>query len=62
MGYSGTMKQAITLPLEDLAMLDQLCRDQRMNRDEAVEAAVRWYIERGGDLPTLDDPIDEIEP
>jgi len=56
------MKQAITLPLEDLAMLDQLCRDQRMNRDEAVEAAVRWHIERGGDLPTLDDPIDEIEP
>jgi metal-responsive CopG/Arc/MetJ family transcriptional regulator len=54
---------AATLPPEDLAALDRLCRDQRMSRDEAVETAVRWYIEREGDLPPVDDPIaDDIEP
>jgi metal-responsive CopG/Arc/MetJ family transcriptional regulator len=52
------MEQAIaaTLPPEDLAALDRLCRDQRMSRDEAVESAVRWYIEREGNLPPIDDP------
>jgi metal-responsive CopG/Arc/MetJ family transcriptional regulator len=51
------MEQAITasLPPDDLAALDRLCRDQRMSRDEAVETAVRWYIEREGDLPSIDD-------
>jgi metal-responsive CopG/Arc/MetJ family transcriptional regulator len=54
------MEQAITaaLPPEDLAALDRLCRDQRMSRDEAVETAVRWYIEREGDLPSIDDAAD----
>ena len=52
---------AIPLPPEDLAALDRLCRDQRMSRDEAVETAVRWYIEREGDLPSFDDP-EEPEP
>ncbi len=56
------MEQVITLPLEDLAVLDRLCRDQGVSRDEAVETAVRWYIERGGDLPDLDEALDEIEP
>ena len=49
-----------TLPPEDLAALDRLCRDLRMSRDEAVESAIRWYIEREGDLPSVDD-LDEIE-
>jgi metal-responsive CopG/Arc/MetJ family transcriptional regulator len=55
------MEQAITatLPSEDLAALDRLCRDQRMSRDEAVETALRWYIEREGDLPPIDDPAAE---
>ena len=59
------MEQAITasLPPEDLAALNRLCRDQRMSRDEAVETALRWYIEREGDLPSIDDPAaEEIEP
>jgi hypothetical protein len=55
------MEQAIaaSLPPEDLAALDRLCRDQRMSRDEAVETALRWYIEREGDLPPIDDPAAE---
>jgi metal-responsive CopG/Arc/MetJ family transcriptional regulator len=56
------MEIAATLPPEELAALDRLCRDQRMSRDEAVETAVRWYIEREGDLPSIDDlAADEIE-
>jgi metal-responsive CopG/Arc/MetJ family transcriptional regulator len=51
---------ATSLPPEDLAALDRLCRDQRMSRDEAVETALRWYIEREGDLPAVDD-LDETE-
>ncbi len=57
------MEQAITatLPPEDLAELDRVCRDQGVSRPDAVERALRWYIERGGDLPPVDD-LDEIEP
>jgi metal-responsive CopG/Arc/MetJ family transcriptional regulator len=56
------MEQAITatLPPEDLAELDRVCRDQGVSRLDAVESAVRWYIEREGELPPLDD-LDEIE-
>ena len=58
------MEQAITasLPPEDLAALDRVCRDQGVSRLDAVESAVRWYIDREGDLPLVDDPADEIEP
>jgi len=59
------MEQAITatLPPEDLAALDRVCRDQGMSRDDAVESAVRWYIEREGDLPPIDDlAADEFDP
>jgi metal-responsive CopG/Arc/MetJ family transcriptional regulator len=58
------MEQAITasLPPEDLAALDRVCRDQGVSRPEAVESAVRWYIEREGDLPSIDDlAADETE-
>jgi len=61
----GVMEQAVTatLPSEDLAALDRVCRDQGVSRHDAVESAVRWYIERGGDLPSIDDPAaDETEP
>ena len=34
--------------------------DQGVSRDAAVESAVRWYIEREGDLPPAN--LDEIEP
>lgn len=56
------MEQAITatLPPEDLAELDRVCRDQGVSRLDAVESALRWYIEREGDLPAVDD-FDEPE-
>jgi hypothetical protein len=53
------MEQAITLPPEDLAELDRLCRDQGVSRLDAVESAVCWYIEREGDLPQAND-LDDI--
>ena len=58
------MEQAIiaTLPPDDLAALDRVCRDQGVSRDDAVESAVRWYIEREGDLPPIDYLDDESEP
>ncbi len=59
------MEQTIiaTLPSDDLAALDRLCREQGVSRLDAVESAVRWYIEREGHLPLIDDPAaDEIEP
>jgi metal-responsive CopG/Arc/MetJ family transcriptional regulator len=50
------MEQAITatLPPHDLAALDRVCRDQGVSRDDAVENAVRWYIDREGDLPPIE--------
>jgi metal-responsive CopG/Arc/MetJ family transcriptional regulator len=44
------MEKAITatLPPDDLAALDRVCRDQGVSRHDAVESAVRWYIEREG--------------
>ena len=58
------MEQAITatLPPEDLAALDRVCRDQGLSRRDAVESAIRWYIEREGDLPPIDYLDDESEP
>ena len=57
------METAITLPPEDLAELDRVCRYQRVDRAEAVHEAVRWYIGREGDLPPIEDPAgDEFEP
>ena len=58
------MEQAITATLapEDLVALDRVCRDQGLSRHDAVESAVRWYIERDGDLPPIDDLDDESEP
>ena len=50
------MEQTITatLPLDDLAELDRVCRRHGMSRYDAVNEAVRYYIEREGDLPTID--------
>ena len=56
------MEQAVILPPDDLAALDRVCRDQGVSREEAVESAVRWYIEREGDLPPIDYLDDESEP
>jgi len=58
------MEQAIiaTLPPEDLAELDRVCRQQGVTRPDAVYTALRWYIDREGDLPPVGDLYDEIEP
>jgi hypothetical protein len=33
-----------------------------LSRHDAVDSALRWYIERDGDLPSIEDPMaDEIE-
>ena len=61
--YNGVMELTAALPPEDLADLDRVCRGQGVNRLDAVQAAVRWYIDREGDLPPVDDPAaEEIEP
>ena len=51
------MERAITatLPSDDLAALDRVCRDQGVSRLDAVQDALRWYIDREGNLPTADD-------
>ena len=39
---------------DDLAELDLVCRQQGISRFDALESALRFYIEREGDLPTID--------
>lgn len=39
---------------DDMAELDWVCRELGISRSDALESAVRFYIERGGDLPTID--------
>ena len=56
------MTVATSLPPDEIRELDRVCRDQGVSRLDAVESAVRWYIEREGDLPSVDDLDDEIEP
>jgi hypothetical protein len=50
------MEETITeaLPSDDLAELDRVCRQQGVSRLDAVHEALRWYIEREGELPTID--------
>lgn len=57
------METAITalLPAEEIAELDRLCRQQHVSPADAVNEAVRFYIEREGDLPTIDYG-DELDP
>ena len=53
------MRITAALQPDDLAELDQVCRLQHVSRADAVHEAVRFYIERAGDLPTIeygDDP------
>ena len=53
------MELPASLPPEDLADLDRVCRGLGVSRLDAVQAAVCWYIEREGDLPPIDDPAAE---
>src|SRR5437870_2294834 len=43
--YTGGMEIATVLQLDDLAALDRLCRKQGVSRLDAVNDALRWYIE-----------------
>jgi len=36
-----------------LAELDRVCREQGISRFDALESAIRFYIERQGDLPSI---------
>jgi metal-responsive CopG/Arc/MetJ family transcriptional regulator len=48
------MEITAAIPPDDLVELDQVCRLQRVSRPDAVQEALRFYIERAGDLPTID--------
>jgi metal-responsive CopG/Arc/MetJ family transcriptional regulator len=50
------MEETITeaLPSDDLVELDRVCRRQGVSRLDAIQVALRWYIERDGDLPTIE--------
>lgn len=39
---------------DDLAELVRVCREQHVSPADAVHEAVRFYIEREGNLPTID--------
>jgi len=56
------MEITAALQPDDLAALDRVCRRQGVSRLDAVESALRWYIEREGDLPPATDPAEEFEP
>ena len=62
------MNAAVTasLPPEELAELDRVCRQKRVSRAVAVSDAIRWYIARGGELPEMeyaveDERVDGVE-
>lgn len=48
------MELIAALQPDDLAAFDRVCRTQGVSRLDAVSEALRWYIEREGDLPTID--------
>ena len=48
------MEITAALQPDDLAELDRVCRQQHVSPVDAVHEAVRFYIEREGDLPTID--------
>jgi hypothetical protein len=48
------MRITATLQPDDLAELDRVCRQQHVSPVDALHEAVRFYIEREGDLPTID--------
>jgi metal-responsive CopG/Arc/MetJ family transcriptional regulator len=53
---------AVCLPQEELAELDDLRRNRRLSREEAICEAVRWYLRWSDRLP-YEDPIgDERDP
>ena len=48
------MEITVGLQPDDLAELDRVCRQQHVSPVDAVQEAVRFYIEREGDLPAID--------
>jgi metal-responsive CopG/Arc/MetJ family transcriptional regulator len=49
---------AVPFPPDELAELDDLRRNQRVSREEAICEAVRWYLRWGDRLP-VEDPAAE---
>ena len=50
----GAMEITAAIQPDDLAELDRVCREQGLSRFDALESAVRFFIERQGDLPSID--------
>lgn len=53
------MEITAAIPAEDLAELNRVCRVQHVSQADAVHEALRFYIDREGNLPTIeygDDP------
>lgn len=48
------MEITAALQPTDVAELDQVCRRLGISRFDALNEAVRFYIDREGDLPTID--------
>ena len=48
------MEITARLQPDDLVELERVCREQRVRPAEALHEAVRFYIEREGDLPIID--------
>ena len=51
---------ATTFDKDELAELDQLRREQRTSRPEAIRAAVQWYARWADRLPADDFFEDEL--
>jgi hypothetical protein len=47
------MEITASLQSDDLAELGRVCRGRHVSPADAVQEAVRFYIEREGDLPTI---------
>ena len=45
-----------TMPVDEAAEFDRVCRREGVDRAEAVSAAIRWYVAMDGYLPSTDDP------
>ncbi|MBV9824741.1 MAG: CopG family transcriptional regulator [Alphaproteobacteria bacterium] len=48
------MRITAAIPPDDMAELDRVCRLQHVSQADAVHEALRFYIDREGDLPTID--------
>lgn len=50
--YNRPMEITAAIQPDDLAELNRVCREQHVSPADAVHEALRFYIEREGDLPS----------